>query len=329
MSEHAWVQDNLNAYFTGDLSAKDRARLERHLEQCAECAEDKAEIGEMEHVMEGIFQSTRPDAGLEDRAIQTLRRRRRARPSWLRFVSAAAAVIFLGMIGAGVQMVAFDGALPFSFAKKDLAALAPKLGVEFVAGTIFEQRSGGANDEGRKVEARRKRDEQELAIDWDDKTQASISLKKTEELADASKELKLPIVVRESEKKANIYKATRDEVTARFFDETELSKLEVKLDQEQRFYDRSEKNQNALDKQEEVLKFLRDTNKELLNGDKAGDSSKLAGKGIKTLGEKDGLGKSPDAGQKPGDGKDLPFMPMPIVQLPPMPGFYGDRKSVV
>src|SRR5438876_597531 len=114
MSEHHWVQDNLDAYVTGALSAPERSRLERHLEACEECAHAKAEISEMELLLEGVFARVRPDAGLEDRAIHQLRRARKPRPSWLRFVSAAAAVIFLGMIGAGVQLFALDGSLPFA-----------------------------------------------------------------------------------------------------------------------------------------------------------------------------------------------------------------------
>src|SRR5262245_49137520 len=114
MSDHMWVQENLDAYIVGGLSMNERHRLERHLEACTECAHTKTEINEMEQLMDGIFVQVRPDAGLEDRAIQHLRKARRPRPSWFRFVTAAAAVFVLGGVGLVVQMVAFDGALPFS-----------------------------------------------------------------------------------------------------------------------------------------------------------------------------------------------------------------------
>lgn len=35
---HRWVQDNLSAYIDGELSAPEIARLESHLDECAECA---------------------------------------------------------------------------------------------------------------------------------------------------------------------------------------------------------------------------------------------------------------------------------------------------
>ncbi len=111
MSEHNWAQDNLNAYVTGGLSAQERGRVEKHVAGCTECAHEQADICETEQLMEGIFARVRPDAGLEDRVIHKLRQTRKPRPSWLRFVTAAAAVILLGVIGGGVQMFALDGTL--------------------------------------------------------------------------------------------------------------------------------------------------------------------------------------------------------------------------
>ena len=54
----------------------------------------------------------RPDAGLEGRAIERLRRLPKPRPHWLRFVTAAAAVVLLGLIGGAVRYLALDGTLP-------------------------------------------------------------------------------------------------------------------------------------------------------------------------------------------------------------------------
>jgi hypothetical protein len=121
MSEHAWVQENLDAYITGGLSAQECDRVERHLKSCSECAHLKAEINEMEHLMEGICARVYPDAGLEDRAIQRLRQAPRRRPNWLRFVAAAAAVVVLGTVGGVVRMLALDGTLPLPGMEQQVA----------------------------------------------------------------------------------------------------------------------------------------------------------------------------------------------------------------
>src|SRR5215475_8190342 len=121
MSEHAWVQENLDAYLTGGLSSEECDRVDRHIQKCTECAHLKAEISEMEQLMEGICAPTRPDAGLEDRAIKRLRQAPRPRPSWLRFVAAAAAVVALGAVGGVVRMVAVDGGLPLPGMEKPMA----------------------------------------------------------------------------------------------------------------------------------------------------------------------------------------------------------------
>lgn len=112
MSEHAWAQENLDAFVAGALSAVECERLERHLQACGECAAAKAEIAEIERLVVGVCARGRPDAGLEDRAIQRLRRAPRPMPSWFRFVSAAAAVFLLGLIGFAVREMAVAGVLP-------------------------------------------------------------------------------------------------------------------------------------------------------------------------------------------------------------------------
>ena len=142
MSEHAWVQENLDAYVTAALSAQECSRVERHLATCAECTHARAEISDIEQLMQGICTRVRPDVGLEDRAIQRLRLARGPRPRWLRFVAAAAAVILLGAVGGTVQMLAFDGTLPLPGMGADVAqgrvcGEGFALGVDIVGGTIL------------------------------------------------------------------------------------------------------------------------------------------------------------------------------------------------
>ena len=126
MSEHAWVQDNLDAYVTGGLSPQECERVDRHVKSCSECAHLNAEISEMEHLMEGICARVRPDAGLEDRAINRLRRAPKPRLQWLRFVAAAAAVVLLGMVGGVVRMLALDGTLPLPGMEQQVAKIGGK-----------------------------------------------------------------------------------------------------------------------------------------------------------------------------------------------------------
>jgi hypothetical protein len=106
MSEHIWSQENLESYAAGGLTAQERERFERHAAECANCARDLAEWHDVENRLESLFAEVRPETGLEDRMIQTLRRaplpRRFFRSTIVRFALSAAAVVMLGVIGAGL-----------------------------------------------------------------------------------------------------------------------------------------------------------------------------------------------------------------------------------
>jgi len=43
-SEHEWVEESLSAYLDGELSAGEKARVEKHLEECHACSEDLATL---------------------------------------------------------------------------------------------------------------------------------------------------------------------------------------------------------------------------------------------------------------------------------------------
>ncbi len=146
MADHAWTQENLDAYVLGGLSVQERSRLERHVDSCSECAHAKSEISEMEQLMDGIFTRVRPDAGLEDRAIQHLRQARRPRPNWFRFVTAAAAVFVFGTIGLVVQMFAFDGTLPLPgmAAGERIEPVAARFPFNGLAGAFSEHKVGAS-----------------------------------------------------------------------------------------------------------------------------------------------------------------------------------------
>jgi hypothetical protein len=114
MSDHAWVQENLDAYLTGGLPLSERERLEQHVAGCDACVSALAAAQKLDRTLAALFVPVRPDAALEDRAIRKLRSAKpRRRSLALRFVGAAAAVVLMGGLGVVVQALAADGGLPF------------------------------------------------------------------------------------------------------------------------------------------------------------------------------------------------------------------------
>ncbi|HZZ79937.1 MAG TPA: DUF4349 domain-containing protein [Gemmataceae bacterium] len=111
MSEHEWVQDNLDAYVADGLSADERTRTEQHVAGCADCTQALTQARKLETTMANLFADAHPDAKLEDRMIQGLRQAPKpARWSmWTRFAAGVAAAVLLGAIGVGVQAVAGTG----------------------------------------------------------------------------------------------------------------------------------------------------------------------------------------------------------------------------
>ncbi|HTU92003.1 MAG TPA: DUF4349 domain-containing protein [Gemmataceae bacterium] len=147
MSDHAWILENLAAYLTGGLEPAERERVEQHIAECPPCAAALADTRAMDTAMSGLFVEARPSAVLEDRVIQTLRKRssknswRLPLPAWLPI--AAAALVLIGLTGSMASQFllhensASPGAPEFRFsflagedvtarpeATKDVAALA-------------------------------------------------------------------------------------------------------------------------------------------------------------------------------------------------------------
>src|SRR5437016_2400430 len=110
MTDHAWTEENLDAYLAGGLTAQERADLERHVADCAECAGALEQARKLETAISGLFVDAIPRVDLEDRAIAHLRRQPTAHPLWVRYVLAAAAVLVIGMVGGVVQAIALDRA---------------------------------------------------------------------------------------------------------------------------------------------------------------------------------------------------------------------------
>ncbi|MSQ93847.1 MAG: hypothetical protein EXR98_04740 [Gemmataceae bacterium] len=113
MTDHQWLKENLDAFFADGLDAAERERAQKHLAACADCARIHKETQALETYMTDLFADARPDTRLEDRAIRRLPKVPVARPSWLRFAIAAAAVVVLGVFGTIVQAVVLNSDLGF------------------------------------------------------------------------------------------------------------------------------------------------------------------------------------------------------------------------
>jgi anti-sigma factor RsiW len=115
MSDHAWILENLESYSAGGLEPDERDRLEQHVRSCSPCARALEKARSLDRTMESLFTPVRPEAALEDRLIWVLRSRSRR---WIRrqIIAAAAAVILLAALGAGLSKFIERGELEFPWA---------------------------------------------------------------------------------------------------------------------------------------------------------------------------------------------------------------------
>jgi hypothetical protein len=123
MSEHTWILENLASYTAGGLEAAERERLQQHIAACPSCAEALEQTQAFDQTLETLFAPARPGPALEDRMVRALR----SAPRRFRFprpAMAAAAVLLVGVIGAGVSRLVgqdellFPGNWKASFAGK-------------------------------------------------------------------------------------------------------------------------------------------------------------------------------------------------------------------
>jgi anti-sigma factor RsiW len=117
MSDHAWGQEHIACYIAGGLDAEERSRFEEHLIDCPDCAKALDETQHLDRTLESLFADARPRPGLEDRMIRHLRAAPRRLPiiqsTHVRWLMAAAAVLFLGIFGAAMSAIVETGQLPF------------------------------------------------------------------------------------------------------------------------------------------------------------------------------------------------------------------------
>src|SRR5262249_6926792 len=121
MSEHAWVLENIASYTADGLDAVERERLEQHIAECESCRAALEEVQALDQQLESVFAEGRPAAGPEERIDCLVPDRQVGRSRIRRFGSspigkvamAAAAVLLLGVVGAGMNTMIEDGELPF------------------------------------------------------------------------------------------------------------------------------------------------------------------------------------------------------------------------
>jgi len=73
MREHRWTSARMDAYFDGELSSRERHRLEAHAGICPECKRMLATLRKTLEELRGLSRDPSPPAGLADSVIERLR----------------------------------------------------------------------------------------------------------------------------------------------------------------------------------------------------------------------------------------------------------------
>jgi hypothetical protein len=69
-AQHRWARSRLSAYVDGELSARQRRRVERHADACAECG---PALRSLIRVIDALRRLPRPPATVADRVVVRLR----------------------------------------------------------------------------------------------------------------------------------------------------------------------------------------------------------------------------------------------------------------
>src|SRR5262245_29770641 len=117
MSDHDWFRDNLALYGAGGLEADEALRFERHAAECASCAQELAQWRLFDRGLERLGAPAHFAADWDGRVLAKVHAsqnppRRRLSAIW-RWSAAAAAVLFVGLLGAAVHTVAALGFVAF------------------------------------------------------------------------------------------------------------------------------------------------------------------------------------------------------------------------
>jgi hypothetical protein len=142
-SEHRWVEESLSAYLDGELSSADKARVEKHLEQCEACAENLATLRKTVSLLKELPTVQAPRSFAVRRTAVEVKRA--APPAWgyglLKGATALAALLLVLLIG-GDLALHFVGAPMAYFAPAAPAAevaLAPSVEPEMAPAPAEEE----------------------------------------------------------------------------------------------------------------------------------------------------------------------------------------------
>ena len=75
--DHQWAPEHMSGYLDGDLAARARARMERHLAECADC---RRLLAGLRAVVGGLHRLPAPGGGLDAVQIAALVRGRLNEP---------------------------------------------------------------------------------------------------------------------------------------------------------------------------------------------------------------------------------------------------------
>ncbi|GEM_PF-1073305 len=137
MSEHEWFHENLTLYGAG-LEADECLRLERHAAECAACAQELAQWRLFDQGLGRLCAAVHFPEDWNRRVLGKLHAGHKPRGRWpalARWAAAAAAVLFIGVLGAAVHSVAQLGFVAFPggdrlHAEASLPTVLPVFGME-------------------------------------------------------------------------------------------------------------------------------------------------------------------------------------------------------
>ncbi len=122
MSDHDWFREHLTLYAADGLDADDSLRFERHAAECAACAQELARWRLFDQGLDRLCAPVHFAADWDQRVLSQMRAGGFSPPdakpprrwSWpARWAMAAAAMLFIGVLGAAVNTVAQAGFLAF------------------------------------------------------------------------------------------------------------------------------------------------------------------------------------------------------------------------
>jgi len=167
-SEHDWVGESLSAYIDGELTTRERARVEQHLKECQACAEDLRTLRQTVALLKELPVIPAP------RSFAVRPRVAKFRPApapsaWgyglLKGATAIAALMLALLIGGDLALHTFGGPL-VSWAPAALApeaALAPSYQADLEAAPVEEAPMLGQDKETAELEATPPENAQEVA----------------------------------------------------------------------------------------------------------------------------------------------------------------------